>query len=113
VAQSFSKNFGLYGERVGALHVVVGAASDRGGVADQVEAALKKISRAEITSTPGFGAKIVATVTRTPALRAQWQQDMQTMSGRLRDMRQRLYDELTRRETLGNWGHLLTDVRGS
>ncbi|KKO98974.1 aspartate aminotransferase [Trichoderma harzianum] len=106
VAQSFSKNFGLYGERIGALHVV----ARNQETAAKVEATLKQISRAEITSTPGFGAKVVATIVQNPELRKQWQQDLNTMSGRLRDMRKRLHDELTKRETPGNWRHLLTDI---
>ncbi|KIM92880.1 hypothetical protein OIDMADRAFT_173656 [Oidiodendron maius Zn] len=106
VAQSFSKNFGLYGERVGALHIVTRTRDS----AAKVEGVLKTISRAEITSAPGFGAKVVATIIQNPTLRGQWQDDLKTMSGRLRDMRKRLYDELTKRHTPGNWGHLLTDI---
>ncbi|KAI0420563.1 aspartate aminotransferase-like protein [Xylaria grammica] len=106
VAQSFSKNFGLYGERVGALHVVT---SDR-DTADRVEKALRKISRAEISSTPSFGAKIVATIVQNPDLRDQWHRDVKTMSNRLGIMRRRLYEELTKRGPPGNWGHLLTDI---
>jgi aspartate aminotransferase len=106
VAQSFSKNFGLYGERVGALHVVARSPDS----AAKVEAKLKKIQRAEITSTPSFGAKIVATIVQDATLREQWHQDMRTMSGRLQDMRKRLHAELIKRSTPGNWDHLLTDV---
>ncbi|KAK4033567.1 pyridoxal phosphate-dependent transferase [Parachaetomium inaequale] len=106
VAQSFSKNFGLYSERVGALHVV---ARTRDGAA-RVEGMLKRISRAEITSTPAFGARIVAAVLHDPVLKAQWRQDLRTMNGRLGDMRKRLYDGLTRRNTPGSWGHILTDI---
>ena len=106
VAQSFSKNFGLYSERVGALHVV---ARTRDGAA-RVEGMLKRISRAEITSAPAFGARIVAAVLHDPVLEAQWRQDLRTMSGRLRDMRKRLYEGLVRRDTPGRWGHILSDV---
>ncbi|RMJ24547.1 hypothetical protein PHISP_04588 [Aspergillus sp. HF37] len=108
VAQSFSKNFGLYGERVGVLHVVTRNRAS----ATKLESILKTIARAEITSSPGFGAKVVATIMQTTALREQWQRDLETMSGRLRDMRRKLYDGLTRRATPGNWGHLLTDAFG-
>lgn len=75
-----------------------------------MEEVLKTIARAEITSPPGFGAKIVATIVKTPDLREQWQRDMKTISGRLRNIRKRLYDELTKRGTPGNWGHFVTDV---
>lgn len=106
VAQSFSKNFGLYGERIGALHIVTRNHSS----AAKVEAVLKKISRAEITSAPCFGARVVATIIQSRELKEQWHEDLKTMSGRLREMRRRLYEGLTRRNTPGNWGHLLTDV---
>jgi aspartate aminotransferase len=106
VAQSFSKNFGLYGERVGVLHIVTRTRNS----AAKAELALKTLSRAEITSTPAFGAKVVATILQNPLLRKQWQEDLTTMSGRLREMRKRLYNELIKRNTPGNWAHLLTDV---
>ncbi|KAK3290187.1 pyridoxal phosphate-dependent transferase [Chaetomium fimeti] len=106
VAQSFSKSFGLYSERVGALHVV---ARTRDGAA-KVDGVLKRISRAEITSMPAFGARIVAAVLHDPVLEAQWRQDLKTMSGRLASMRKRLYEELVRRGTPGRWGHVLTDI---
>ncbi|KAI0972278.1 aspartate aminotransferase-like protein [Xylaria arbuscula] len=106
VAQSFSKNFGFYGERIGCLHIVTRTAE----VATKVQAVLNTISRAQITAAPGFGAKVVATIINTPELREQWEQDLLTMSSRLRAMRQRLHDELVGRQTPGNWSHFLTDI---
>ena len=106
VAQSFSKSFGLYGERVGALHLVL----RNHDTMHNVQAALKKIVRAEITSAPSFGAKIVEKIVQTPELRQQWQRDLQTMTTRLAAMRQRLHDALRDRNTPGNWDHILTDV---
>lgn len=109
VCQSFSKNFGLYGERIGALHIVASDADN----ANKAAAALKKISRSEITASPGYPAKIVSTIVQDPELREQWQQDMNSMSGRMRRMRQSLYDGLKKRGTPGKWDHLLTDVSSS
>lgn len=106
MAQSFSKNFGLYGERIGALHVV----TQNQDTAVRVGAVLRGIHRAEITSTPSFGARIIATIMEEPALHQQWLQDLESMSGRIKDMRKKLYDELLKRKTPGNWHHLLTDV---
>lgn len=106
VAQSFSKTFGLYGERTGALHVVTRSEE----TANKVVGALKKICRAELTSTPGFGAKIVGTIMQDKELETQWYQDLRTMSNRLQDMRKKLYDQLTKRNTPGNWAHFLSDV---
>jgi aspartate/tyrosine/aromatic aminotransferase len=54
VSQSFAKNMGLYGERVGALHVVTGDQKYTGNVLSQ----LKQIIRANYSSPPIHGAKI-------------------------------------------------------
>ncbi|CZR45948.1 putative aspartate aminotransferase, cytoplasmic [Fusarium proliferatum ET1] len=106
VAQSFSKNFGLYGERVGALHLVVLETE----TAAKVTALLTQLSRAEITSCPSYGARIVAKILSSPTLFDQWQQDLVTMSERMKGMRKALYQELQRRSVRGSWEHLLTDI---
>ncbi|KAG7428689.1 Aspartate aminotransferase [Fusarium oxysporum f. sp. raphani] len=106
VAQSFSKNFGLYGERVGVLHMVV---LETDTVA-KVTPLLTQLSRAEITSCPSYGARIVAKILSSPILLDQWQQDLVTMSERMKSMRKALYQGLQRRSVRGSWEHLLTDI---
>ena len=106
VAQSFSKNFGLYGERVGALHVVCRTEVARSKVLN----VLKRLSRAEITTPPINGAKIVAKVLGDKDLKQQWQKDLLHMSDRMRSMRKRLVDALRKHRTPGSWDHILTDV---
>ncbi|KAJ5771817.1 hypothetical protein N7520_002346 [Penicillium odoratum] len=101
VAQSFSKNFGLYGERVGALHLVVPKDfSARGALSE-----LTAIARAEYSNPPRFGARIVEIILGDEELTAQWKVDLETMSSRIwsmrRDMKQRL--EI---ETEEDWVHL-------
>lgn len=54
VSQSYAKNMGLYGERVGALHVVT---PDK-ETADKVLSQLKQIIRANYSSPPLHGARI-------------------------------------------------------
>jgi aspartate aminotransferase len=68
VCQSFSKNFALYGERVGALHVVCSSAAAALNVHDQ----LRFLIRSEFSSSPAFGARIVETVLTDPAREADW-----------------------------------------
>lgn len=83
VASSYSKNFGLYNERVGALTLV---APD----ANQAEAALshiKRVARANYSNPPAHGAAIVSTVLNDPALRAQWEQEVADMRERINSMR--------------------------
>ncbi|KAK9233967.1 hypothetical protein V1525DRAFT_102677 [Lipomyces kononenkoae] len=46
----------------------------------------------------------------TPALFRQWQDDLSHMSGRMKQMRQGLYDELKQRKTAGSWENSLTDI---
>ncbi|KAK0609271.1 Aspartate aminotransferase [Lasiodiplodia hormozganensis] len=106
VAQSFSKNFGLYSERVGALHVVTRSAE----IAARVSGKLKRLQRAEITTPPAFGARVVAKVLGDAALYKQWEEDLLRMSGRMKRMRERLYEELQARETPGEWEHVLSEV---
>lgn len=58
LAQSFAKNFGLYGERVGSLSVV----TDSPDEAQRVESLLRLIIRPMYSNPPIHGARIVATV---------------------------------------------------
>lgn len=53
--QSFAKNAGLYGERVGALHVV----SPTQETAARVTSQLSVLQRSEISNPPTYGARIV------------------------------------------------------
>ncbi|KAI0521270.1 aspartate aminotransferase-like protein [Xylaria bambusicola] len=106
VAQSFSKNFGLYSERIGCLHIVTKSPN----IAAKVDALLRTISRAQISSAPAFSAKVVAMIWETPELKRKWHGDLQTMNTRLRKMRARLHSELTKRKTPGDWDHFLTDI---
>ena len=55
VCQSFAKNAGLYGERVGALHVI---SKDKEG-ADRVRSQLSVLQRSEISNPPAHGARLV------------------------------------------------------
>ncbi|GFG15836.1 aspartate aminotransferase, chloroplastic [Aspergillus udagawae] len=106
VAQSFSKNFGLYGERVGALHVVCRTEVAR----SKVHNMLRRLSRAEITTPPINGARIVAKVLGDKDLEQQWQNDLFHMRDRMRSMRERLVKALRKRQTPGSWDHILTDI---
>lgn len=107
VAQSLSKNFGLYGERVGALHVVCRTKAAQAKTLGM----LTRLSRAEITTAPINGARIVARVLEDETLKDQWLADLLHMSDRMRLMRRKLVEGLHKRHTPGSWDHILTDVR--
>jgi aromatic-amino-acid transaminase len=90
VATSFSKSFSLYGERVGALSVVCASAEEARRVLSQ----LKITIRTNYSNPPTHGAQIVATVLATPALRAQWEDELAVMRARIKTMRTALVEKL-------------------
>lgn len=108
VAQSFSKNFGLYGQRVGALHVVTRPAAH--DVTQDLLANLCHLIRGEYSMAPRGGAEIVRTVLANEGLRDRWFEDLTTMSRRIQRMRHALYDELVKLNTPGDWKHVVNQV---
>lgn len=102
LAQSFAKNMGLYGERIGSFSLVTASENESAAVESQV----KKTVRAMYSSPPAYGAKIVETVLSNKDVRSQWIDDVAVMRDRLRDVRQTLYDEL---QKCGGpkWDHLI------
>ena len=90
VANSFSKNFGLYNERIGALTLI---AED----ADTVQKSysqVKRIVRAMYSNPPAHGALIVSTILNDTELNAQWQVELKQMRERIAKMRQLFVDTL-------------------
>ncbi len=83
VATSFSKSFSLYGERVGALSVVCASADEAARVLSQ----LKITIRTNYSNPPTHGAQVVAMVLDSPALRAQWEEELAGMRQRIQQMR--------------------------
>ena len=83
ICSSFSKNFGLYSERVGALTVVTTNAD----AASRVLSHLKSCVRANYSNPPKHGAAIVTAVLEDAALRSAWEQELAGMRERIRAMR--------------------------
>lgn len=71
---------------------------------------LVQLSRAEITSCPSYGARIVAEILDDEQLYNQWLNDLIYMSNRMKAMRDSLYQGLVRRRVRGSWQHLLSDA---
>ena len=90
VSTSFSKSFSLYGERVGALSVVCADKEEASRVLSQ----LKIVIRTNYSNPPTHGGTVVAAVLGTPALRAQWEEELGEMRVRIKAMRQKLVDGL-------------------
>lgn len=107
VCQSFAKNVGMYGERVGALHIVLPSGEpNKDTLKSAIKSQLNKLTRSEISNPPAYGAKVVATVLSDASLRKQWEEDLVTMSSRIIKMRNDLKQRLIALETPGNWDHI-------
>jgi aromatic-amino-acid transaminase len=84
VTSSYSKNFGLYSERIGAITVVEETAKDAINAFSHIQAAIRAI----YSSPPAHGGKIVATILGDSALKALWIQELADMRARIKEMRQ-------------------------
>ncbi|KAI0006071.1 aspartate aminotransferase [Russula compacta] len=107
VCQSFAKNAGLYGERVGALHLI----APNKEAANRVRSQLSVLQRSEISNPPSYGARVVALILSNPELLEEWKSDIRTMAGRIIDMRKQLHGVLTNElKTPGNWDHIINQI---
>ncbi|SCV57838.1 probable aspartate aminotransferase/Glutamic oxaloacetic transaminase AAT2/GOT1 [Fusarium fujikuroi] len=106
IAQSFAKNMGLYGERVGAFHLVLPRDTPAAGPHSQ----LMRLVRAEISNPPLYGARLVYIILSDPQLRDMWKEDLRTMSGRIKRVRKLLRQEIDRHEGFGDWSHLTSQI---
>jgi aspartate aminotransferase len=93
VCSSFSKNFGLYSERVGALTLVAPNATAAEAALSHVRIAI----RVNYSNPPQHGAAVVATVLGTPQLRKQWEAELADMRSRINGMR-RLFVETMKKK---------------
>lgn len=106
IAQSYAKNMGLYGERVGAFTVVC----SKPGSEDAIRSQLKAIIRAMYSSPPVHGARVAARVLGDPNLFSEWEKELVIMSKRIKDMRDKLKAALEENETPGNWNHIVKQI---
>jgi len=86
LAQSFAKNFGLYGERAGCLSVVCQDPEERA----RVLSALSLVIRPMYSSPPIHGARIVSTILGDEELTQAWREECRSMADRIISMRARL-----------------------
>src|SRR5690606_39298400 len=93
VANSFSKNLSVYGERCGGLSVVCGSSAE----ADLVLGQLKAIVRRIYSSPLSHGGHVVAGVLNDPDLHSQWVAEVSTMRDRMAQMRRLVHEQLSRK----------------
>jgi aspartate/tyrosine/aromatic aminotransferase len=102
VAQSFAKTMGLYGERTGALHIVL---SDK-ATAEKVLSQVKIIIRSNYSSPPIHGARIAGKILACTENRAKWLSELKAVTDRMNNMRTALKASLVKNACKGNWDHI-------
>src|SRR5947207_5602553 len=103
LSSSFSKSFSLYGERVGAFSLVAASPDEAARVLSQ----LKRIVRTNYSNPPGHGSQLVAAVLASPALRAQWEQELGAMRDRIKRMRLDLVSNIKARVPNSDFSFIL------
>ncbi|KAL6534135.1 Aspartate aminotransferase, cytoplasmic [Orobanche hederae] len=107
IAQSYSKNLGLYAERIGAINVVCSSSDD----AKRVKSQLKRIGRPMYSNPPIHGARIVANIVGNTDLYNEWKEEMEFMAGRIKSVRRKLYDSLSVKDNSGkDWSFILKQI---
>lgn len=106
LAQSFAKNFGLYGERCGTLSVVCADAEEKARILSQ----LRTIIRPMYSSPPRHGSSLVKTVLQDEKLTAQYYQECASMANRIQKMRTLLVEKLAAAGSTHNWDHITKQI---
>lgn len=110
VAQSFAKNFGLYGERAGCFHIVTSPSADATATIARIASQLAILQRSEISNPPAYGARIASLILNDSALFAEWEANLREMSGRIISMRTALRSKLEALGTPGTWNHITDQI---
>ena len=103
LANSYSKNFSLYGERVGGLSIIAGTAEEARLVFSQFQHTVRRF----YSSPVFYGGHIVSIVLNSPKLYAQWEKEVEKMRERVLTMRQALYERLNGKEHNRNFEFLI------
>jgi aspartate aminotransferase len=106
LAQSFAKNMGLYGERVGAFSVVCESAEEK----KRVDSQIKILVRPLYSNPPVHGARIAAEILNDPALNKQWLGEVKGMADRIIEMRALLKKNLQELGSKHNWDHITNQI---
>ncbi len=104
IAVSCSKNFGLYRERTGALHVV----SESSTAAEAALSQLVRIGRGIYSMPPDHGAAIVHEILSNHALRQSWVDELTGMRTRIQGLRNEVVRRLAAVYPQRSFGYIAT-----
>ena len=106
LAQSFAKNMGLYGERVGAFSIVTASPEEKARVDSQI----KIIVRPLYSNPPVHGARIASTILNDASLNEQWLGEVKGMADRIIQMRALLKENLEKLGSKHKWDHITDQI---
>jgi aspartate aminotransferase len=106
MCQSFAKNLGLYGERIGMLHVICKTPE----VAKVVLSQVKLVIRPMYSSPPKHGGELVMYILGDEARFAKWKQELEGMAKRILEVRDLLRKGLEAKGTPGTWNHITDQI---
>lgn len=104
--QSFSKNFGLYGQRVGALSIVTQDADE----AKKVLSQMKMTIRPMYSNPPKYGAQLVKTILSDDRLTTDFVDQCADMAERINSMRTALRSALEEGGGDRSWEHITKQI---
>lgn len=102
LAQSFAKNFGLYGQRIGCLSTICSSEKE----ASDVQSQMKILARRIYSNPPLHGARIVSTILLNKDLYELWLKEIKVMADRIALMRKLLLSDLKSAGSTANWEHI-------
>jgi len=102
LCQSFAKNMGLYGERVGAFSIVCDSAEEK----KRVDSQIKILVRPLYSNPPVHGARIASKILNDASLNKQWLGEVKGMADRIIEMRALLKKNLEDLGSKHNWDHI-------
>lgn len=106
LCQSFAKNMGLYGERVGAFSLVCESAEEK----KRVESQIKILVRPFYSNPPIHGARVASAIMNDPALNQQWLGEVKGMADRIIEMRSLLRTNLEKLGSKHDWSHITSQI---
>lgn len=104
LAYSFSKNLGLYGERVGALCLHL--PTKNLGEAEKISSHIQRLIRRSYSNPPIHGANIVCEVLNKQELSSLWESELEVMRNRIIKMRSNLMKSLQSKKTNKNFSFM-------
>jgi len=105
ICASFSKNFGLYSERVGALIMIGESPTNTAALLSQVRSSI----RSNYSNPPRHGESIVATILADTELSTLWRSEVDAMRYRISEMRNSFIEGMSR---LGSDFRFLASQKG-